>query len=175
MDYVETHKIASPEQEGFRANRSCSRAKAHLSLCIENAHTYGKDILITHLDFAKALLLADHTQLARTLRFLGIPEDYIFIVTNLYREAHTTFQTPHGYTCLNRVFIDTLQRDILSLSLFLLIVKPFILWLKSQNNGYTLTSNHLTLSNIWYADVADVAYMGTGLDTQVDTVNTFSE
>ena len=31
-DYIESRKILSPEQEGFRADRSCARAVTHLSL-----------------------------------------------------------------------------------------------------------------------------------------------
>ncbi len=34
IDYVETHKIFSPDQEGFEAKRRCSRAITHLGLCI---------------------------------------------------------------------------------------------------------------------------------------------
>ena len=45
-DYVESRKILSPEQEGFRANRSCARAITHLGLCIEDAHTQDKDIVL---------------------------------------------------------------------------------------------------------------------------------
>jgi len=33
-DYMESRKILSPEQEGFRADRSCARAITHLGLCI---------------------------------------------------------------------------------------------------------------------------------------------
>ena len=33
-DYIEARKILSPEQEGFRADRSCSRTITHLSLCV---------------------------------------------------------------------------------------------------------------------------------------------
>ena len=72
--------FTSPEQEGFRRYRSCSRAIAHLILCIEDAHIHNKNILIAYLDFTQAFLLADHLQLECTLRFLGIPEDFIFIV-----------------------------------------------------------------------------------------------
>jgi hypothetical protein len=45
-DYVESHKIASLEQEGFRVGRSCSRAIPHLNLCIEDAHRHNKDTLL---------------------------------------------------------------------------------------------------------------------------------
>jgi hypothetical protein len=85
IDYVESRKIASPKQEGFRAGRSCSRAITHLSLYIEDTHSHVKDILLAYLDFTHASISTAHTHLARTLRFLGIPEDFIFIVTNLYK------------------------------------------------------------------------------------------
>ena len=176
MDYVEAHKITSPEQEGFRTERSCSRAITHLNVCIEDAHTHDKDILIAYLDFTQAFPSADHTQLARTLRFLGIPEDFNFIVTNLYKGAHTTFQTILGYTRLIKVLRGTLQGDPFFPLLFLLMVEPLIRWLKSLNMGYTLSSNHLTPSNKWYTNDANlIASTVIDLNNQLDTVNAFSE
>ena len=56
------------------------------------------------------------------------------------------------------------------------MVETLIHWLKSLQKGYTLTSNKLNLSSKWYADDATlVAYNGTDLNTQLETVNTFSE
>jgi hypothetical protein len=86
MDYIEANKVISPEQEGFRPGRYFSRAITHLSLCIEDAHTHNKDILLAYLDFTQAFPSTDHLQLERTLRFLGIPEDFIFIVAK--RSTH---------------------------------------------------------------------------------------
>jgi hypothetical protein len=87
-DYVESRKILSPEQEGFRTNRSCSRAITHLGLCIEDAHTHSKDIIMCYLDFkGRAFPSADHDQLVRTLEFLGLPEDFINIITNIYTKG----------------------------------------------------------------------------------------
>ena len=111
MDYIEANKISSPEQEGFRPGRSCSKAITHMSLCIEDAHTHTKDIMLAYLDFTQAFPSADHMQLERTFRFLGIPEDFIFIVANLYKGAHTTFETPHGKTRQIPVLRGTLQGD----------------------------------------------------------------
>jgi len=125
-NYVESHKIASLEQEGFRAGRSCSMAITLLSICVEDAHIHNKDILLAYLDFTRAFSSADHTQLARTLRFLGIREDVIFIVTNLYNGTRSTFQTIHGYTDLTKILRCTLQGDPLSTLLFLLTVEPLI-------------------------------------------------
>ena len=64
-DYIEARKILSPEQEGFRADRSCSRAITHLSLCVEGAHSHKKDIVICYLDFKGAFPSTDHRQLIR--------------------------------------------------------------------------------------------------------------
>jgi hypothetical protein len=56
------------------------------------------------------------------------------------------------------------------------MVEPLIQWFKSLNSGYTLASNHLTLSNKWYADDATlIASTVTHLNTQLDAVNTFSD
>ena len=63
MDYIEADKVISPEQEGFRPCRSCSRAITHLRLCIEDTHTLNKEILIAYLDFTQAFPSADHLQL----------------------------------------------------------------------------------------------------------------
>jgi hypothetical protein len=97
-DHVESRKILSPKQEGFRPDRSCSRAIIHLGLCIEDAHTHNKDIVLCFLDFKGTFPSADHDQLVRTLTFLGLLKDFINIITNLYNGATTVFVTPHGHT-----------------------------------------------------------------------------
>jgi hypothetical protein len=59
-DYIEARKILSPEQEGFRADRSCSRAITHLSLCVEDEHSYKKDMVLCYLVFKGAFPSTDH-------------------------------------------------------------------------------------------------------------------
>ena len=39
-EFIESRKFLSPEQEGFRADRSCARAITRLSLCVEDAHAH---------------------------------------------------------------------------------------------------------------------------------------
>ena len=119
-------KKNSPEQEGFRPGRFCSRAITHLSLYIEDAHTHNSCILITYVDFTQTFPSADHLQLESTLCFLGIPEDFIFIVAILYRGAHTTFEHPHGKIRKIPVLRGTLQGDPFFPLLFLLMVEPLI-------------------------------------------------
>ena len=70
---------------------------------IEDAHTHDKDVLLAYLGFTTTFPSAYHTQLTRILGFLGIHEDFIIIVANLYFEAHTKFLTPHGWTRLLQI------------------------------------------------------------------------
>jgi hypothetical protein len=97
-DYIYAHKILSPEQVGFRADPACSRAITHLSLCVEDAHSHKKDILLCYLDFKGAFTSTDHRQLARVLEFLSLPQDFTRSVFNLYSEASTEFIAPFGHT-----------------------------------------------------------------------------
>jgi hypothetical protein len=121
-DYVESRKTLSPEQEGFRVDRSCARAITHLGLCIEDAHTHNKNIVLCYLDFKGAFPSADHDQLVRTLVFLGLLDDFVNIICNLYKGTTTEFVTPHGHTPPIGSRRDTLQGDPLSPLLFDLMI-----------------------------------------------------
>ena len=93
-DYIEARKILSPEQEGFRADRSCSRAITHLSLCVGDAHSHKKDVVLCYLDFKGAFFYTDHGQLVRVLEFLSLSQDFTRMALNLYNETSTEFVTP---------------------------------------------------------------------------------
>ena len=97
-DYIESRKFLSPEQEGFRADRSCDTTFAHLGLCVEDAHFHKKDIVLCYLDFKEVFLSIDHKKMVRVLEFLGFPADFTRLVSNMYSGATTSFITPHGHT-----------------------------------------------------------------------------
>ena len=96
--YIEARKILSPEQEGFRAERSCDKAITHLGLCEEDAHSHKKSIVLCYLDFKGVFPSTDHKQLVPVLEFLGLPSDFTRLVSNLYSGATTEFITPQGHT-----------------------------------------------------------------------------
>ncbi len=97
-DCIETRKILSPKQEGFRADSSCARAVTHLGLYVEDAYTSKKNIVLCFLDFKGAFPSTDLKQLVRTLKFLGLSSDFTLLVSNLYNGASMQFITPHGCT-----------------------------------------------------------------------------
>ena len=138
-------------------------------------HTHTIRTYLAYLDFTAAFPSADHTQLTRILGFLGIPEDFIIIVSNLYFDAHTKFLTPHGWTRLLQILRGMIQGDSLSSLIFILLVEPLIRWIKSTQKGYTLPSNNLSLTSKWYADDATlVAATIPALISQLPIVEKFS-
>ena len=168
-DYVESRKILSPEQEGFRADRSYSRAITHLGLCIEDAHTHKKDIILCCLDFKGAFPSADHDHLVRTLVFLGLPPDFINIISNLYNGVTPEFVTPHGHTPPIGIRHDTLLEYPLSPLLFDLMIESLICWLTASQKGYDITSCGLRLASEWYAD--DGAMVSNTIDDMITLID----
>jgi hypothetical protein len=123
-DCIESRKILSPEQEGFRADRSCAIAETHISLCVEDVHNSKKDIVLCYLDFKGVFPSTYHTQLlVRVLDFLGLPQDFTRLISNLYSGASTCFVTPHGLTPPIGIRRGTLQGDPLSPLLFDLMIE----------------------------------------------------
>ena len=72
---------------------------------------YGNDIILCYLDFKGAFPSADHDHLVITLTFLGLPEDFINAITNIYNGATTEFVTPHGHTPPTEIKRGALQGD----------------------------------------------------------------
>ncbi len=66
------------------------------------------------MDFKGASPSANHDQLVRTLAFLGLLEDFINIISNLYKGATTEFVTPHGHTPPVKIRRGTLQLNPIS-------------------------------------------------------------
>ena len=87
--YIDSRKILSPEQEGFRAERSCGRAITQLGLYVEDAHSHKKDIVLCYLNFKGAFPSTDHKQMVRVLEFLSLPSDFTRLVSNMYNGATT--------------------------------------------------------------------------------------
>ena len=95
---IESRKIPSSGQEGFRMERSCARAVTRLSLCVKDARSHKKNIVLCYLDLKEAFPSTDHNQLVRILEFLGLLNDFTRLVPNIYSGASTEFVTPHGHT-----------------------------------------------------------------------------
>ncbi len=90
--------------------------------------------------------------MVRILDFLGLLEDFVNIITNLYNGATTEFVTPHGHTHPIGIRRGTVQGDSLSPFLFDLMIESLMRWLNASNKDCDMTSCGLRLASKWYAD-----------------------
>ena len=127
------------------------------------------------MDFKGAFGSADHDHLVWTLIFLGLPKDFINIISNLYNGATTEFVTSHSHTPPIGIRRGTLQGDPLSPLLFDLMIEPLIRWLTASQEGYDITSCGLRIASKWSAD--DGAVITNTIDDMsimLDIVKQFS-
>jgi len=99
-DYIEARKIISPEHEGFRANRSYARAITHLSLCVEDAESHSKDIVLCRLDYKG---LNEHFHSRNTVNLFGFYNSCAFPMTSpalslISIARHPRNSSPHTAT-----------------------------------------------------------------------------
>ena len=93
-------------------------------MCVEDAHTSKKDIVLCCIDFKGVFPSTDHKQLVHTHEFLGLPSDFTLLISNLYSGETTQFITPHGHAQPVGIGRGALQGDPLSPLLFDLMIEP---------------------------------------------------
>ncbi len=155
MDYMYSHtcyglyRIPQYSEPGTRRLQSGPRDRAitHLGLYVEDAHSDKKYIVLCYLDFKGAFPSTDHKHLVRVIEFLGLPNDFTRLVSNLYSGATTDFVTPNGHTSPVRIHRGNLQRGLLLPLLFDLLIEPLIRWLTASGKGYDIASCDLNLAN----------------------------
>ena len=119
---------------------------------MEDAHSHKKDVVLCYLDFKGAFPSTYNKHLVRVLEFLGLPDDFTRLVSNLYNGATTKFITPYGHTAPIGIHRETLQGDPLSPLLLDLVVEPLIRWLTASGKGYDIASCDLKLASRLYVD-----------------------
>ena len=70
------------------------------------------------------------------LELLGVPQDAIEVVANLYSGASTRLRVPAGLSDPVAILRGTIQGDSLSPLLFLLYLEPLLQWLSVDDDGY---------------------------------------
>ena len=161
-EYAEARGMLSEGQEGFRQARTTARQLQVLTGVIEDSRDRGTDLLVLYVDFVNAFGSVDHRRLLATMRLLGVPEDCLAVVQDLYQGASTAFSTPHGWTAqVPFVGRGTVQGDTLSPLLFILCLEPLLRWLDEGTRGYSFGHSGERIASLAYAD--DLAVL-TGAD-----------
>jgi hypothetical protein len=92
------HKLRS-SQNGFRPHRSCTQHIMALRRIVENCRVLQhQSVIITFIDFSKALDNVSRQYLYDTLIELEIPIYLITAIFSLYHGSTSQVMTPHGLT-----------------------------------------------------------------------------
>ena len=77
-------------QAGFRKGRETRDQIGNIHWIMEKAREFQKNIYFCFIDYAKAFDYVDHNQLWKILQEMGIPDDLIYFLRNLYAGQETT-------------------------------------------------------------------------------------
>ena len=96
-----------------------------------------------YMDFENAFGSPDHERLLWVMDYLGLPQEAIEVVGNLYpgpREdgepMNIKVRTPYGDTGDISVRRGTIHGDTLSPMLFIFCIEPLLRWLSADSKGY---------------------------------------
>ena len=101
-------------QAGFRKGRGTRDQIGNIHWIIKKAREFQKTIYCCFTDYAKAFDYVDHNQLWKILQEMGIPDDLIYFLRNLYAGQETTVRTGHGTTDCFQIGKGVCQGCILS-------------------------------------------------------------
>ena len=85
-------------QAGFRKGRETRDKIANICWIIKKAREFQKNSYFCFIDYAKAFELVHHNKLWKILKELGIADDLICLLRNLYAGQEATVRTEHGTT-----------------------------------------------------------------------------
>jgi hypothetical protein len=115
-------------------------------MMMEDAKLYYKDFYVMYADFKGAFNAADHRNMFKHMRKLGMPPTSVDTCEYLYGVSSTEYITPYGPTPSIDINLGTLQGGTLSSFLFTLFLEPFLRWLTVGSRGYRPDPLPLTLT-----------------------------
>ena len=105
-------------QAGFRKGRGTRDQMANISLIIEKAREFQKNIHFCFIDYTKAFDCVECNKLWKILKEMGIPDHLTSLLRNLYAGHEATVRTGHGTTDCFQIGKGVRQGCILSPYLF---------------------------------------------------------
>ena len=137
---------------GFRKGRGTRDQIANILWIIEKAREFQKSIYFCFIDYAKAFDCVDHNKLWKILKEMGIPDNLICLLRNLYAGQEATVRTGHGTTAWFQIGKGVCLGCILSPCLFNLYSEYIM-----QNAGLEETQAGIkiagrNINNFRYAD-----------------------
>ena len=103
---------------GFRKGRETRDQIVNIHWIMEKARELQKNIYFCFIAYAKAFDCVDHSKLCKILQEIGILDNFICLLRNLYAGQEATVRTGHGITDWFQIGKGACQGCILSPWLF---------------------------------------------------------
>ncbi|XP_067131913.1 uncharacterized protein [Centruroides vittatus] len=159
----------SPAQKGFMSYEGCLDHNFCLQTIIQDARRSRKECYLSWLDFANAFGSIPHSTIWSSLKWLGLHQDSIDLIQNLYDNYSTRIRTNAGYLQPITVNSGIRQGCPISPILFNLTLEVGIRMVESLDLGYTLHDHSFGI--LAYADdVVLVSSSQPGLKSQLDSL-----
>jgi len=141
--FLESNKIFSDLQGGFRRNRTTFTKIWTLVQTIENALLNKKPLHVCYVDVKKAYDHVEHWGIKKVLTEYGFSQGVISLIMSICEDNTTKVITPHGLTSKINVTRGVRQGCPLSPTLFILFLDPLMLWLQESQLGYKINNTPL--------------------------------
>ena len=128
--------LLSDTQFGFRRDSNCHQALDYVLSVFEDSHASKRNLYVAWIDLCDAFGSLPQARITEILTLLGLPQDAVQAVADMYSSATTSLRLPVGTTekiAFNR---GTLQGDTLSPLIFLLFMEPLLQWIAADDHGY---------------------------------------
>lgn len=152
-DFVETTKILSETQQGFRRARGAAQKLLAMHTAIAETLHKHLPLSILSIDLERAFPSAEHWAIITTLKHYNIPEPLIMAIEDTLNNAKCTFKLPCGSTEPIPLAKGVRQGDPLSATLFNILINPVLqkmTTVKDLHNEEPYTGPHA------YADDIDI-------------------
>ena len=138
-------------QAGFRKGRG-TRDQIANSCWITKKQEFQKNMHFCFIDYAKAFDCVDHNELWKNLKKMGIPDNFISLLRNLYASQESTTGLGHGTTNWFQIGKGVGQGYILSPCLFNLYAEYIMrnAGLEEAQAGIKIARRNI--NNVRYAD-----------------------
>ena len=138
----------SDVQAGFRKGRGIKDQITNIHWIIEKAREFQKNIYFCFIDYTKVFDYVDHTKPWKVLKEMGIPDNLIHLLGNLYAGQEEIVRIRHGTTDWFQIGKGVHQGCILSPCLFNLYAE--YIRLDEAQAGIKIAGRNI--NNLRYAD-----------------------
>ena len=150
VTWAEENKVLGEEQSGFRKGRGGLENVLVIKEIMERNMKCGEELYLTFLDIEKAYDTVDRRKLMELLAHLGVEENIVRVLKNLYTDNMVKFTLGNNTTKWMKNNVGVRQGCIISPTLFNFYIEELIV--RIRNSGYGVRVGDKKLGCLAYAD-----------------------